>query len=151
MNSLNNSKHRLKLSFLLPKYWGIWLGYGILRLIAFLPYTTKIHLGENLGKFIYWIAGNRKKVALKNLKTAFPEKDNDEINTLLFEHFKSLGVTLVEFTITTWGRHRYSQQDNETRYFTTVLSTLKKTETKASFFWFHTLQQPKLQDWWFLL
>lgn len=118
MNSLNNPKHRLKLSFLLPKYWGIWLGYGILRLIAFLPYTTKIHLGENLGKFIYWIAGNRKKVALKNLKTAFPEKDNDEINTLLFEHFKSLGVTLVEFTITTWGKHRYSQQDNETRYFT---------------------------------
>ncbi|WP_024851622.1 lysophospholipid acyltransferase family protein [Hydrogenovibrio kuenenii] len=118
MSSPSEHEIEFKLSFLLPKYWGIWLGYGLLRLIGFLPYATKIHFGEALGKFLYLIAGSRKQTAKQNIEIAFPEKNLKEINSLVFEHFKSLGVGLIEITITAWGKHRHSDTNNEMNYFT---------------------------------
>lgn len=118
MSSPSEHETELKLSFLLPKFWGIWFGYGLLRLIGFLPYATKIHFGETLGKFLYLIAGSRKQTAKQNLKIAFPEKPSEELETLLIEHFKSLGVGLIEITITAWGKHRHSETKNEMNYFT---------------------------------
>lgn len=117
MSSSNKQENDFKLSFLHPKYWGIWLGYAVLRLIGFLPYTAKIRFGEILGLLLYRIAGSRRKRARQNLEIAFPEKTPEEINQLLVEHFKSLGVGLIEITITAWGKHRHSETDNEMDFF----------------------------------
>lgn len=103
--------------FLCPKYWGIWFGFGLLRLIGFLPYQKKIVFGEALGRLIFKLASRRRELARKNLQIAFPDKSEDEITQLLKQHFESLGVSLIEITVTAWGKHRHSD-DNEQQYFT---------------------------------
>ncbi|VAW49060.1 hypothetical protein MNBD_GAMMA03-2100, partial [hydrothermal vent metagenome] len=35
--------------FLLPNYWGIWLGLGLLRLLSLLPLRWKESIGKALG------------------------------------------------------------------------------------------------------
>lgn len=117
MNSQHDKTLSFNPSFLHPKYWGIWLGYGLLRLIGFLPYQAKIRFGEWLGTLLFRFASSRKKIAQQNMEIAFPDKSDNEIEKLLLEHFKSLGVGLVEITITAWGKHRHSDDDNELDHF----------------------------------
>ena len=111
---------QFKTAFLHPRFWGIWLGYALLRLIGFLPYTAKIRFGEAIGSLLYKLAGSRRRLARTNLNLAFPEKSKDEIQQLLLEHFKSLGVGLIEITVTAWGKHRRNEQDNECAFFSYV-------------------------------
>lgn len=113
-----NHQPRFKMAFLAPKYWGIWFGFGILRLLGFLPYKAKIKFGEGLGQFIYALSIKRKRFARQNLQIAFPEKSAAEIEELLKQHFKSLGVGLMEITINLWGKY-HTQTDptqNEFQY-----------------------------------
>jgi len=112
------SSNTFKPAFLAPKYWGIWLGYGFLRLLGFLPYPAKIKFGEKLGRFIYRVSIKRKQFARQNMQVAFPEKSEQEIDRLLKRHFESLGVGLMEFTINTWGKHRHCNDpaQNEEQY-----------------------------------
>jgi len=92
--------------FLLPNYWGIWLGLGLLRLLSFTPFRWKQRVGENLGKFLLKISGKRRRLALANIQLCFPEKTNHEQQEMLTEHFKSLGIGLIEMGIVWWGDHK---------------------------------------------
>lgn len=117
MSSPSKSSTTFQTSFLHPKFWGIWFAYGILRLVGFLPYKAKIRFGETLGLLLFYIAGSRKIRAMQNMEIAFPDKQAGDIKLLLKEHFKSLGVGLIEISITTWGQHRKSETQNELKYF----------------------------------
>ena len=107
-----------KLTFLLPKYWNIWLGYGILRLLSFIPYHAKFWFGKQLGKLLFYIAKNRRELARKNIQLCFPEKTAIEVQQILKEHFESLGINLLESGTNIWGKHRYNATRNESEHFT---------------------------------
>ncbi len=92
--------------YLAPKYWGIWLGLGLARLIALLPYSAKQKFGKRLGNLLYRLAPKRRQISKRNLKLAFPEKTAQEIETLNHQHFESLGIGLMETLIVWWGDHR---------------------------------------------
>ncbi len=107
MKDFTNNK--FKAIFVCPKYWGIWLGVGILRIIHLLPYKTKITLGKWLGRQLYKLAKKRKNIAIQNLQNAFPYYTDTKIKQLVLLHFESLGISFFETMIVWWGQHRYQQ------------------------------------------
>ncbi len=40
-------------SFLLPKYWGIWIGIVFLMILAILPWAIQYRLAQFLGNFAF--------------------------------------------------------------------------------------------------
>ncbi len=89
-------------AFLHPRYWLLWLGLGLLWLLAQLPYPLLMRLGRGLGAVMHRFAGSRRKIAARNLELCFPELSADERAQLLRENFASTGMTLFEMAISWW-------------------------------------------------
>jgi len=112
-----NNRQTFQLSFLKPQYWGIWLGFGLLRLLGWLPYRLKMAIGKKIGHLLYYLAPKRKQIAQRNLENCFPEKSAAEIALLTQQHFESLGISLAETATNFWGRYRKHANNNESQYF----------------------------------
>lgn len=56
-----------------PRYWLIWLGYGLLRLLMLLPYTWIQKLGLGLGYAISQRVKRRRDIVKINAELCFPE------------------------------------------------------------------------------
>lgn len=112
MSKRAQSKHATPFNkrFYLPQYWGIWLGLGLLRLFAFIPYRWKFPIGKNLGKILYILAPKRKRLVKANLELCFPEKSNEERLKLTKSHFESLGISLMEMALVWWGDHKTNHE-----------------------------------------
>ena len=106
-----------QLNFLNPKYWGIWIGFTLLRLFGLLPYRLKMAIGQKTGQLLYYLAPKRKRIAQYNLQSCFPEKSAADIRRLSQQHFESLGISLAETAINFWGRYRKHADHNERQYF----------------------------------
>lgn len=105
-------------NFFLPKYWGIWLAVFILWLVHFLPYKVKLTLGKKVGRFIAKFSGKRKKLVILNLKNAFPNRSEQQINQLTKQHFESLGISFFESMLVWWGEHRQKEDCFEKKLVT---------------------------------
>jgi KDO2-lipid IV(A) lauroyltransferase len=79
-----------------PRYWPIWLGLGLLRVLATLPYRMQRAVGRLLGRLALPLLRRRRAVAATNLRLCFPELSEAERRALLARHFESLGLQLVE-------------------------------------------------------
>lgn len=86
-----------------PKYWLIWLGLLVLRVICLLPHRARLAVGGGLGKLVYRIAGKRRAITRRNLALAFPELSELEQNELAKRHFAALGMSLVELGLGRWA------------------------------------------------
>ncbi|PLX95201.1 MAG: hypothetical protein C0621_04255 [Desulfuromonas sp.] len=64
--------------------------------VRLLPRRWSLILGRRLGDLIRLVQGKRRHQALENLEHAFPEKSTPEIQQLLIEHFRHLGMSGVE-------------------------------------------------------
>ncbi len=60
-------------SFLLPRYWGIWLGIVFLMILALLPWAIQYRLAHFLGNIAFKYLKSRRKTTLRNLEVCFPE------------------------------------------------------------------------------
>jgi KDO2-lipid IV(A) lauroyltransferase len=81
---------------------GFWL--GLLRLLhAFLPISGLAWLGERLGGLLWWVARDRRRVALTNLLLCFPEKAETERLALARAHFRAFSRAMLLETIPWWG------------------------------------------------
>jgi KDO2-lipid IV(A) lauroyltransferase len=88
--------------FLRPRFWLLWLGLGLLWLIAQLPYKVLLLLGRSLGALMYRLASSRRKIAARNLKLCFAHLSRAERKALLKENFASTGITFFEMAIAWW-------------------------------------------------
>lgn len=88
--------------FLHPRFWLLWLGLGLLWLIAQLPYKVLLWLGRGLGGVMYRLASSRRKIAARNLELCFPQMPAAEREVLLKENFASTGITFFEMAIAWW-------------------------------------------------
>lgn len=104
--TVSKSPQPAKPSFMHPKYWGIWLGIGLLKLLGYLPYRWKFPVGRFLGRILYRLSSKRRRLALANIRLCFPEKTPLEQLAILKSHFESLGISLMEMTIVWWGDHK---------------------------------------------
>lgn len=93
-------------TFYTPKYWGIWIMVGLLRLLSFLPYKAKLKLGKWIGFLFYKFSKSRRDQAWSNIRNALPELNDNEVDRLTYKHFESLGISLFESMIVWWGDHR---------------------------------------------
>jgi KDO2-lipid IV(A) lauroyltransferase len=79
-----------------------FLTYLTLQAIAFLlnllPLEWALWIGRSLGQAAFWLVPGRRRVALRNLETAFQhEKTPRELEEIAFRTFANLGMTFVEF------------------------------------------------------
>ena len=88
--------------FLHPRFWPLWLGLGLLWLIAQLPYKALLLLGRGLGALMYSLARSRRQIAARNLGLCFPHMTAAERKALLKENFASTGITFFEMAIAWW-------------------------------------------------
>lgn len=66
-------------SFLLPKYWGIWIGIIFLMMLALLPWAIQHRLATWLGNVCFKQLKSRRKTTLRNLEVCFPEWTVEEL------------------------------------------------------------------------
>ncbi|MBV1774545.1 lysophospholipid acyltransferase family protein [Burkholderiaceae bacterium DAT-1] len=70
---------------------------ALMWLISRLPYPIVSALGAGLGRLIYWLAAERRRVGRVNLRLCFPEKTEAEREALLKQHFGEMARMLLEF------------------------------------------------------
>ncbi len=88
--------------FLHPRFWPLWLGLGLLWLVAQLPYRVLLLLGRGLGALMYRVAGSRRYIAGRNLELCFPQLSAAERERLLKENFASTGIAFFETAMSWW-------------------------------------------------
>ena len=80
-----------------------WLTYLLYRLLVFLvsllTHRQAVALGRFLGGLSFYLSPRHRKIALKNIRAAFPEKNNDECKKIVKQSFQTLGAILIEFLI----------------------------------------------------
>jgi len=91
------------LTLLSPRYWPTWIGFGLLRLTAWLPYPAGMALGRSIGRFLGMLPLATRQIARINIKLCFPELTDTERKTILDDHYKSLGMGLIEAAYSWWG------------------------------------------------
>ena len=85
-----------------PRYWPTWAGLGLLRLLALLPFPALLAVGRALGAVLRRLPLRFVRVARRNIELCFPELDDAGRKRLLDEHFKSLGMALMEVPLAWW-------------------------------------------------
>lgn len=66
-------------------------------ILYFLPYRFCVFIGRRVGSLVYYIAKNQRKIALINLKHAFPEKSFKWRNTIARKSMENMFQVYFEF------------------------------------------------------
>ena len=79
-----------------------FIQYVLFRIICFLlnliPFAWAMALGKLGGRFLYYLLGNYRKVALENLRFAFhDERTKQEMKQIAVQSFENLGYFAIEF------------------------------------------------------
>ena len=70
---------------------------GVVKLAQALPHAAALHFGSALGRFTFSVVRMRRRVAIENLKSAFPEKSETELLKIALDTYRNLGMSLVEY------------------------------------------------------
>ena len=89
--------------YLHPRFWPTWVGIGLLRLLAAMPYRLQLFIGRRLGDLAWMLSPRRRRVAHINLELCFPEFDTPARARLVRATFQSVGITLAETALSWWG------------------------------------------------
>ena len=90
-------------SYRAPGTWPVWFGMGLLRLVCLLPNGPAYALGRMLGRLAHLIGGSRRAIVRRNIELCFPELDTAERDALAREHFKALGISVIEMGLGRWA------------------------------------------------
>ena len=86
-----------------PRYWPTWLGLGLLRTFAVLPFGWLIPMGTGLGALMLRLQLPFTRTARRNIELCLPQWSAAEREELLARHFASLGISLFETAFTWWA------------------------------------------------
>ena len=67
------------------------------KILSILPRTICLYAGIILGYAMYWLFPLRKKVALTNLRIAFPQKSSSELKNILKKCYIHFGILSFDF------------------------------------------------------
>lgn len=90
-------------SYRSPKFWPIWIGLGVLRLLCLLPHRVALAIGRTVGRLVHLAGGSRRAVVRRNLELCFPELSVAERNALAYRHFEALGMMIIEMGLGRWA------------------------------------------------
>jgi Kdo2-lipid IVA lauroyltransferase/acyltransferase len=100
----------LRLRLLAPRYWPTWFGLGLLRLVAMLPFPALMVCGAGLGAIMRRLPLRFVSIARRNIELCFPDLSPAAREQLLDQHFRSLGMALVEIPLAWWITPRRLQR-----------------------------------------
>ncbi len=89
--------------FLGPRYWGVWFGIGIVRLVNLLPLRAQMFIGRMTGRLAFFLSRRDRRVAKINIDMCLPQLDARQRARLLRRHFESLGCALYETGLVWWA------------------------------------------------
>lgn len=90
-------------SYWTPRYWPIWLGMGLLRLVCLLPHRLALATGSALGRLAHRLIASRRAIVRRNIELCFPELTRSARDQLAYEHFKALGMSAIEMGLGRWA------------------------------------------------
>jgi len=85
-----------------PRYWPTWIGLGLLRLLAQLPFPLLLAAGAMLGAILRRLPLGWAHTARRNMELCLPELEPAQRERLLDRHFASLGIALLEVPLAWW-------------------------------------------------
>jgi len=80
---------------------------GFLRLLCLLPHRVALAVGRVIGRLAHRLGGSRRAIVRRNIELCFPELTPDERDALALEHFKALGMTLIEMGLGRWASDKH--------------------------------------------
>ncbi len=113
-------------SYWAPRYWPVWVGMGLLRLICMLPHRAALAIGRLLGRLAHLAGGSRRAVVRRNIELCFPDLTRTERDAMALAHFTALGMMLVEMGLGRWASTAHLQS------ITTLTGTEHVTNALAS-------------------
>ncbi|MCV6609741.1 MAG: lipid A biosynthesis acyltransferase [Amphritea sp.] len=103
--------------FLAPRYWGIWLAIGLLRLISALPYPAGLRIGRTLGRTLHLLMKKRRHIARTNIAIAFPEEPEISQKKMVLDVFENNAIGLIETGWAYWKDPEFFRARTEFRNF----------------------------------
>ena len=101
---------QFKAALLHPRYWLTWLGFGLWRLVTFLPFPVLLLIGRVIGLVFYAIPSRRKTIARRNIEICFPQLSAAEQQAMLRQNLISTGIAVMEVGIAWWwSKRRFSK------------------------------------------
>ncbi|MBB6095719.1 KDO2-lipid IV(A) lauroyltransferase [Povalibacter uvarum] len=89
--------------FLGPRFWGVWLGIAIVRLVNVLPLRMQMAIGRTTGRLAFHLSRRDRRVTKINIDMCLPELDEQQRHRLVRRHFESLGCALYETGLVWWA------------------------------------------------
>lgn len=86
-----------------PRHWPLWIGFGILWIVAHLPIRVQFWLGRQIGRVGYRFARQRRHIAAVNIALCLPELDDAARAALLRANFTATGIGAIETAIAWFG------------------------------------------------
>jgi len=80
------------------------VGIFIFWLLHFLPLQVIARLGKALGEIAWWVARERRNVAVVNLRLCFPHLDESERRRIARRHFHAFGQAALAESLLWWSR-----------------------------------------------
>ncbi len=96
-------------SYRAPRYWPMWIGMGLLRIVCLLPHRAALGIGSLIGRLAHAVGGSRRAIVRRNIALCFPELSAGERDDLALKHFKALGMALIEMGLGRWASDRHLQ------------------------------------------
>ncbi len=82
---------------------------ALLRLVCLLPHRAVLATGRVIGRIAHATGGTRRAIVRRNIELCFPEMTAEERDALAYEHFKALGISLMELGLGRWASTRHLQ------------------------------------------
>lgn len=90
-------------SYWTPRYWPIWIGIGLLRLVCLLPHRVALGTGRLVGRLAHATGGSRRAVVRRNIELCFPDFTPQERDEMARKHFDALGIMIIEMGLGRWA------------------------------------------------
>jgi len=86
------------------KAWPAQALLAVLWLLHWLPLSLQAALGAALGRVLYTLARERRRISARNVQLCLPELTAEQRRALLRDHFRWLGRSAVERALLWYGR-----------------------------------------------
>ena len=90
--------------YLHPRYWSLWVTFGLLRLATLFPYAVHLSLGRLLGRLLHRLAGSKESIVDINLELCFPQKTVEERGQIKNRTYENYGISLLELAMCWWWK-----------------------------------------------
>lgn len=81
----------------------------LLRLICLLPHGSALATGRVFGRLAHRVSRLRRAIVRRNIELCFPELTPAECDNLTYEHFKALGMSVIEMGLGRWASDAHLQ------------------------------------------